>query len=223
MSPEDPLLELIQIEVPDHPASKEDDAKQRDSARVNGLQIASPCAASWEEMMGDNLVRSCSQCQQNVYNVSGMTRREAADFVREAERRLGVRFYRRWDGTLLRHNCPVGRRSARRRLLGDVAVGSVLLFVFAGVLLYGGMGLREGFRQWGLAVELGQAIMFGDAHKVETVLRAGADPNLADEDDSLLLARGHRWARRRSRCYGGTEPIRADPCWRLAPWRTRDS
>jgi hypothetical protein len=41
-----------------------------------------------------------------------------------------------------------------------------------------------------MAVDLGQAIIFGDVHKVETVLRAGADPNAADMHDSLLLARG---------------------------------
>jgi hypothetical protein len=190
MPPEDPLPDRIQIEVPDHAALEEDDAKSRDVALFNGLQIASPCNASWEEMKGDDLVRFCSQCQHDVYNVSGMTSREAADFVREAQARLRVRFYRRRDGTLLRDNCPVGWRSARRWLLGRVALVSVIVFITAGVVVHGIAGLHEGFRRWGMAVDLGQAIIFGDAHKVETVLRAGADPNAADEDDSLLLARG---------------------------------
>jgi hypothetical protein len=42
---------------------------------------------------------------------------DAADFVRETEGRLCVRFYRRRDGTLLTEDCPVGWRAARRRLL----------------------------------------------------------------------------------------------------------
>src|SRR5438876_7755627 len=41
----------------------------------------------------------------------------AAAFVREAEGRLCVRFYRREDGTLLTDNCPVGWRAARRGLM----------------------------------------------------------------------------------------------------------
>jgi hypothetical protein len=109
MSPEDPLPDQTQIEVSVHAAFEEDDV-----ALLNGLRAASPCNASWEEREGDDLVRFCARCQRTVYNVSGMIRREAADFVREADRRLGVRFYRRRDGTLLSDNCPVGggRRAA---------------------------------------------------------------------------------------------------------------
>jgi Ankyrin repeats (3 copies) len=190
MSPEVNLHDVLQIEIPDHAAFEEDDANLRGVALLNGLQIASPCNASWEKMEGDDLVRFCAQCQQNVYNVSGMTRREAADLVREAQARLRLRFYRRRDGTLLSDNCPVGWRSARRWLLGRVASVSSILFTTAAGLVPVVLGLPEGFRQWGMAVELGQAIIFGDALKVETVLRAGADPNAAEGDDSLLLARG---------------------------------
>jgi hypothetical protein len=88
------------------------------------LRIASPCDASWEAMEGDNQARFCRHCQLHVYNLSGMSRRDAAALVRETEGRLCVRFYRRRDGTLLTDDCPVGLRAARRWLLAQI--GSIV-------------------------------------------------------------------------------------------------
>jgi prepilin-type processing-associated H-X9-DG protein len=121
MAPDDRLRELLQIELPATAAVDETAVHPRDAALLNSLRIASPCDASWEQMEGDDLVRFCRHCQLNVYNLSGMSRREAAAFVRQAEGRLCVRFYRRADGTLLTDNCPVGWRAARRRLLEGIA------------------------------------------------------------------------------------------------------
>jgi prepilin-type processing-associated H-X9-DG protein len=120
ISPDDRLRELLQIELPGTAAVDETAVHPRDAELLNGLRIASPCDASWEQMEGDDLVRFCRHCQLNVYNLSGMSRREAAAFLREAEGRLCVRFYRRADGTLLTDNCPVGWRAARRRLLEGI-------------------------------------------------------------------------------------------------------
>ncbi|HKX30550.1 MAG TPA: hypothetical protein VJ302_22865, partial [Blastocatellia bacterium] len=71
----------------------------------------------------DDRVRFCSQCNLNVYNLSGLTRPEAEDLINRAEGGLCVRFYRRSDGTILTRNCPVGLRTIRRR----VAWGAQLL------------------------------------------------------------------------------------------------
>jgi hypothetical protein len=131
MPPEDNLDDLLQIDVPDIASSEEEHAPPRDADLLNSLRVASPCNASWEEMAGDDLVRFCQQCRKNVYNLSGMSQRDAAAFVRETEGRLCVRFYRRQDGTLLTDNCPVGWRAARRWLLkcvGSVAAASLGLF-----------------------------------------------------------------------------------------------
>jgi hypothetical protein len=84
------------------------------------IRVASPCQASWDEMEGSDQVRFCRQCRKNVYNLSGMSRGEAAALVREKEGRLCVRFYRRRDGTMLTDNCPVGLRAARRWLLTQI-------------------------------------------------------------------------------------------------------
>src|SRR5262245_57629306 len=84
---------------------------------LDNIQVAAPCSASWEEMAGDERVRFCEQCLLHVYNLSGMSRRQAEALVRQHEGRLCVRFYRRLDGTVLTDNCPVGLRAARRRAL----------------------------------------------------------------------------------------------------------
>jgi hypothetical protein len=76
MSPDENLHDLLRIELPVPSSFEENDARSRHAELLNGLRVASACDASWAEMVGDHLVRFCAQCQQNVYNVSAMTRRD---------------------------------------------------------------------------------------------------------------------------------------------------
>jgi hypothetical protein len=117
MSPDANLPDLLQIELPGTGAFEEEDAWSHGDDLLDHLRVASPCDAAWDEMEGDDLVRVCLRCQLQVYNLSGMTQRDADAFVRETEGQLCIRFYRRHDGTLLTDNCPVGWGPARRRLL----------------------------------------------------------------------------------------------------------
>jgi hypothetical protein len=133
MLPEDRLNDLLQIEALNIPSCEEEGSSTPDANLLIGLRIASPCNASWEEMESDDLVRLCQHCRKNVYNLSEMSRSEAAAFVREAEGKLCVRFYRRRDGTLLTHDCPVGWRAARRRLLKWLGSAVAMAFGLAGV------------------------------------------------------------------------------------------
>jgi hypothetical protein len=85
-------------------------------------------------MEGSDQVRFCGHCRKSVYNLSGMSRGEAAAPVRGKEGRLCVRFYRRRDGTILTDNCPIGLRAARRWVLlqiGGVAGAFGLLALLA--------------------------------------------------------------------------------------------
>src|SRR5215211_8226592 len=104
------------------------------------VKVAAPCPADWERMVGDARVRYCDRCSLHVYNLSGMTRREAEALVTGAESRLCVRFYRRPDGTILTRNCPVGLSALKRRA-AHVA-GSALSAVLG---LFAGLGLNLGF------------------------------------------------------------------------------
>jgi len=79
----------------------------------------------------DERVRFCSQCNLNVYNLSGMSRREAEALVMKTEGRLCVRFYRKADGSILTQNCPVGLKAIKRRVawVAQFVLGMVLSFV----------------------------------------------------------------------------------------------
>ena len=94
-----------------------------ETTKLDRIQIAAPCQESWEQMTGNNRVRFCQQCELNVYNLSGMTRRQAAQLVEQSEGRLCVRFFQRADGTVLTEDCPVGLRALRRGAHKAMAVG----------------------------------------------------------------------------------------------------
>ena len=110
------------------------------------VRVAAPCSADWDAMIGDDRARFCGQCRLNVYNLSGMTRREAEALIAGAEGRLCVRFYRRADGTILTENCPVGLRAIKRRLSRVAsAVFSTVLGFLSGLGLYTAFDGRETF------------------------------------------------------------------------------
>ncbi len=83
---------------------------------LDHVKVASPCPADWDAMIGNERVRFCGQCQLNVYNLSGMSKREAEALVTNTEGRLCVRYFSRADGTILTKNCPVGLRALKRRV-----------------------------------------------------------------------------------------------------------
>jgi hypothetical protein len=84
---------------------------------IDELQVASPCSASWSDMTGSDTVRLCAQCEKNVYDLSLLTRAEAAELIREKEGKLCIRFYKRADGTVLTADCPKGLRALRKSYL----------------------------------------------------------------------------------------------------------
>src|SRR5262245_2955051 len=85
-------------------------------------------------MSGDDRVRHCSECRRNVYNLSGMTRRDATELVQLAEGRMCVRFYRRKDGTLITQNCPL-RRTLKASLASMAGLFVALSILFGGPMI----------------------------------------------------------------------------------------
>lgn len=105
----------------------------RFSNPLSKVRVASPCPADWDSMIGDERVRSCGQCELNVYNLSAMTKAQAENLIVRTEGRLCVRFFRRTDGSILTQDCPVGLRALRHRMSRiRRAVVSMLLGFFAG-------------------------------------------------------------------------------------------
>lgn len=101
---------------------------------LKNIRIASPCSANWDEMYGNERKRFCGDCKLNVYNLSGMSRKEAEDLIRNSEGRLCVRFYRRTDGSIITQDCPVGWAKVKQRVrAATTAVFSLLLGLFSGL------------------------------------------------------------------------------------------
>jgi hypothetical protein len=104
---------------------------------LDQLQIAAPCKASWDDMVGDEHVRFCGQCEKNVYNLSSLPREEAEALLVAREGSLCVRMYRREDGTVLTADCPVGVKKRRRRRAVAAAVGGGLMAAAAALGMEG--------------------------------------------------------------------------------------
>lgn len=106
---------------------------------LDHVKISSPCSANWDQMFSfeDKRVRFCSQCNLNVYNLSGMSRSEAEALITKTEGRLCVRFYRKSDGSILTQNCPLGMKAIKRRVLWmtQFLFGILLSFV-SGLSVY---------------------------------------------------------------------------------------
>jgi hypothetical protein len=86
---------------------------------LDELRIASPCTSpEWAELKGeDDRARFCLKCDKHVYNLSLMTLDEANDLIQQKEGKLCATLYRRFDGTVLMGDCPVGLRAIRRSYL----------------------------------------------------------------------------------------------------------
>jgi hypothetical protein len=109
----------------------------RFTSPLDNVKIAAPCSADWDLMIGTDRMRFCQQCQLNVYNLSGMSRKEAEDLIAKSQGRVCVRFYRRADGTILTQNCPVGLRALKRRVSRAAsAIFSAALSFLAGFGIY---------------------------------------------------------------------------------------
>jgi hypothetical protein len=99
---------------------------------LDNIKIASPCGANWDEMFGDNRKRFCSECKLNVYNISGMSQREAEDLLINSEGRVCVRLFKRHDGTILAENCPVGLAKVKQKVSRVATAAFALILSFVG-------------------------------------------------------------------------------------------
>lgn len=84
--------------------------------QLDRLRIASPCPVSWEQMKGDERARFCDLCSLHVYNIAELTASEAKSLIANTEGRICARLHRRFDGTVITKDCPVGLRAIRRRV-----------------------------------------------------------------------------------------------------------
>jgi hypothetical protein len=105
------------------------------------VEIPIPCEVPWDSMVGDEQVRHCGQCKQNVYNVASFTRAEA---TRLLNARACLRIYRRPDNTVLTSDCRERLRAARKRGL-LIFAGTLVIVLWAQICaqFVGLMGLKR--------------------------------------------------------------------------------
>jgi hypothetical protein len=100
-------------------------APKRALPMLDRVQVASPCNASWDDMVGDERVRFCLKCDKSVFNLSAMSREDAERLLEErASGELCVRYYQRADGTIMTSDCPVGVKKKRRKKLALAVAGA---------------------------------------------------------------------------------------------------
>ncbi len=139
---------------------------------LDQVRVASPCSASWDEMLGDERVRFCTSCEKNVFNLSAMSREEAEQLIQE---RIGgevcVRFYQRADGTIMTQDCPVGVSKKRRKMAVLAAAGAGAMALAATTLFTRTMGKPVvGATMGEMAIEPPQPVVMGSvAAPVDTV------------------------------------------------------
>lgn len=106
---------------------------------LDHVQLAAPCKADWEQMIGSERMRFCGACNLNVYNLSGMTRFEAESLIARNEGRLCVRFYRRRDGSIITRDCPVGLQAIKRRVSYVLKAVAAATFTFLTAIGFQGL------------------------------------------------------------------------------------
>src|SRR5262245_44916538 len=95
------------------------------------IEVPSPCTVPWDSMQGDDKVRHCGQCQQNVYHLSKLSKKEAERLILAKEGKLCVQFYRRPDGSVVTRDCAAVRWW--RELVSGVTLVCMWLLALLGV------------------------------------------------------------------------------------------
>lgn len=91
------------------------------------IEIPNPCTVPWSSMTGNSQVRFCDQCEKNVYNLSGLSQKEATNLVLTGEGKICVSMLKRADGTIVTDECPRLLRPMRDGLKRAATAVSALL------------------------------------------------------------------------------------------------
>jgi hypothetical protein len=134
-------------------------------------------------MAGDDRVRDCAKCQQSVYNLSAMTRDEAEALIHARNGRLCVRYYQRFDGTILLADCEIGRKGVRKRRFLAAGIAASLA---TGVTAYGVHASHQGD-----VGELTGKMMMGDVAVQGGISAPPDDSTPAPPDDDASVPAPH--------------------------------
>lgn len=161
------------------------------TAFLDEISVAKPCSAAWDDMSGNDRVRFCDHCQKHVYNLSALTRDDAASLVRSVEGKMCIRFFRRQDGTMLTEDCSVGLRAktgrfAKKWMWAATALILLLFCSAAGAMVAGSSGRGNGLNMYDRVMAWlfpSRQIMpvMGEAPPVNAVMGKMCTPKAAQE------------------------------------------
>ncbi len=155
------------------------------------VQISSPCTVPWDSMRGDDRVRFCRECRQNVFNVEAMTRAEAERLIAGRQGRVCIRMLRRPDGTVVTADCWARLRAARRR--GLIPFLAMLVVVGWAQLAAMRFGLNAWHRTTGAPPPLPPAARLGEV----APLPPPPEPvHLAGKPSPAIRTTGHMMGRK---------------------------
>lgn len=101
---------------------------------LDDVRVASPCTVGWENMTGDERTRHCAKCDLDVFNLAALTREEAESLLRSRTGgRTCIRLFRRFDGTVITQDCPVGWRKVRRNVRRRVMLATIFVLATFGI------------------------------------------------------------------------------------------
>lgn len=86
------------------------------------ITVTSPCQQDWDSMSGNDRVRFCDHCSQQVLNLSQTTRSDALRLVRRSNGRVCIRFHRDPNAQLLARAASKELHQISRRV-SQIAAG----------------------------------------------------------------------------------------------------
>lgn len=108
------------------------------ASMLERVRIGTPCRASWEDMVGDDVVRHCARCGKDVYDLASMTTSEAEALLARDGETPCVRLRRRRDGRVVTSDCPppswserTGARLATAGAAAAVAIAGGVVAAYA--------------------------------------------------------------------------------------------
>lgn len=101
---------------------------------IDNLQIVSPCAVAWDEMVGDDKIRYCGYCEKDVFNLTMMTRPEIETLLASqmSGRKICGQMRRRPDGKLVTADCVTVKEQLAGRGRGHLSAFLAMLLSFFG-------------------------------------------------------------------------------------------
>ncbi|MBS1788730.1 MAG: carboxypeptidase regulatory-like domain-containing protein [Acidobacteria bacterium] len=97
-------------------------------SKLDQLNVAKPCSASWEEMTGNRQKRFCSECSKHVFDFSRMTRQQIEAVTAVHQGNLCARITRREDGSMVtvEPSLPISPNRRLHSPMLNAAVATIL-------------------------------------------------------------------------------------------------